>query len=295
MKVALATWEGLPLLGPDDRLLQAALGDAGADGRPAVWSSETVDWGSFDAVVVRSTWDYHRRLPEFLRWVDRIERSSRLYNAPRTVRWNSHKGYLLELEARGVPVVPTILVRRGENARELPRDRGWEEIVVKPAVSASGEGACRIPAGRRQELEVERLARAGDVLVQPFLRSVETTGEHSLVYLDGVFSHAVRRPSLLTATSRWSDGEAHVPLPDELKVAAQLLGEIRPRPLYARVDLVERDGAGPGLMELELIEPLLYLATKNGAARALSNALLDDLGRRPGSSAPSTGATSPGF
>src|SRR6266568_3199654 len=134
-RIALATGAKLP-----------PLRELGVTAVPAVWDSPDVCWEEFQGVVVRSCWDYHHRLEEFLGWVVRLERAGiPVWNPPAVLRWNSHKGYLRDLAARGVPIVPTRWLGRGEPV-DLPmllEDAGWRDAVMKPAVSASASGTWR--------------------------------------------------------------------------------------------------------------------------------------------------------
>src|SRR5690242_410608 len=167
MLIALATWRGLPALAADDRLLRDALVRRGVDARAVVWDDPGVDWRAFDAIVVRSTWDYHKRIDEFRAWLDRME-GLPLWNPPAVLRWNTHKSYLFELQARGIEIVPTLLVPGGSS------------FIVKPAVSATA-------------FRTERHATDADVLVQSFVPEIVTDGELSFVFLGQEFSHAVRK------------------------------------------------------------------------------------------------------
>src|SRR2546421_7413912 len=152
-RTALATSAGLRTLNEDDRLLIPGLAELGLGAVPAVWDSPDVCWEEFQGVVVRSCWDYHHRLEEFLAWVVRLEHAGiPLWNPPAVLRWNSHKGYLRDLAARGVPVVPTRWLGRGEPG-DLPmllEDAGWGGAGVKAAGSARasrrGGPAARAPA-----------------------------------------------------------------------------------------------------------------------------------------------------
>src|SRR5207244_9328881 len=148
-RIALATYAKLPSLNEDDLLLVPALHELAVAAVPAVWDSREVCWEDFHGVVVRSCWDYHHRLEEFLAWVTRLERAGvPLWNPPAVLRWNSHKGYLRELAARGVPIVPTRWLARGRRVglAQVLRDERWSDAVVKPAVSASATAASRTSA-----------------------------------------------------------------------------------------------------------------------------------------------------
>ncbi len=277
-RIALATYAKLPTLNDDDRLLIQALAERGVDAVPAVWDSPAVRWEEFRGVLVRSCWDYHLRLDEFRRWITRIE--GVVWNPASLLRWNSHKRYLRDLAARGVPVVPTQWLERGRPAdlAQVLGGAAWREAVVKPAVSASAHGTWRTSAATApaDQPRLDAQLRAGDVMVQPLLPEVAAVGEWSLVFLGGRFSHAVlKRPGRDDYRVQWEFGgsaDSAVP-PDALVAdAARVMAAVPGEPVYARVDGVERDGHLM-LMELELIEPHLFLGWEHRAAERLAHAV----------------------
>ncbi|KAB1193007.1 hypothetical protein GJR96_05945 [Haloferax sp. MBLA0076] len=287
--IALATCEELPSLVDDDASFLDALRDRGVTAEPTVWSDETVEWSDYDAVVVRSIWDYYKRPDEFTAWVDELDTSScTVLNSVETLRWNSHKFYLRDLERHGISTLPTEYVEQGGDVSltSVFDDRGWDELVVKPAVSAGAFETKRI--GREdaeaEQSWVESLVARKDVLVQEFADDI-TDGEWSLVFFGDGFSHAVvKRPeSGDYRVQEKHGGSVHVETPSESlrehardvvdAVADEMDGD---RPLYARVDGVERDGDFV-LLEVELIEPELFFRVDAGAGGLLSDAILDRL------------------
>ena len=273
--VGLATWEGLPELSPDDQLLRATLRSDGIPATPVVWSDTAVRWEAFDLVVLRSTWDYYRRMTEFLEWVDTVARRTQLFNPASTVRWNSHKSYLKDLERLGVPIIPTVWGSEVASATDTLRARGWEAGVLKPAVSAAGVGAARITVGDREgnETAFRRLRNEGEVLLQPYLPGVDDPGEHSLVFLDGEYSHAALKAPKLSPGSSLREGVPVVATRKELAVAERALRAVPQPTLYARVDLVTDRAGDPRVMELEVIEPSLFLEAEAAAAGQLARAI----------------------
>ncbi len=238
-------------------------------------------WEEFQGVVVRSCWDYHHRLEEFLAWVTRLERAGvPLWNPPAVLRWNSHKGYLRDLAARGVPIVATRWLARGRRVglAQLLRDERWSDAVVKPAVSASATDTWRTSAATAgaDQGRLEELLRAGDVMVQPFIAEVCDPGEWSVIFFGGRFSHAIRkRPAAGDYRVQWEFGGTAAPMapPPRLVADAEaVMAAVPGRPLYARVDGVERDDRLM-LMELELIEPHLFLGWDADATGRLAGAL----------------------
>ncbi|MEO8275655.1 MAG: hypothetical protein ABI639_05505 [Thermoanaerobaculia bacterium] len=297
MDVALVTYRELPDLFPDDQPLHRALLAAGIDAGIVAWDDPDFDWSTAQIALLRSPWDYYRRPDEFLAWAERTNAATSLVNPLELVRWNLHKGYLVELAAKGLPVVPTALVPRTDTVApgfyaQLLAQRGWSDAVVKPAISADSWETIFVPAAEseRGEAHLARLAPERDMLVQPFLRSVETYGERCLVFLDGSFSHAVRK-NALTQGGRWTDLPEGAPVAaaeDELAIAGRILdaagiGSDSAGALYARVDLTRDDVGRPLLLELELTEPTLFLADAPAGLARLVGALgqrLNGSGRR---------------
>lgn len=270
MQLRVATCLTLPEPDVDEQPLAEALARAGFEATLFPWDDPTADWSSPIPTILRSTWNYALDVDRFLHWVDRVAKVAPLFNPPAIVRGNVFKRYLLELAARGVPVVPTTLVERGATCElaALP----WQQLVLKPEVGAGSLGAATFdrtdPAAAAH---LARLTARGAALVQPYLSSVEDYGERSLVVIDGELSHAIRKAPRFAGDSESITGPyaiAH----DERAVA---LAALAPYPdlLYARCDLA-RDASGqPMIMELELVEPSLFFAKQPGSADRYARAL----------------------
>ncbi|MGI5129222.1 ATP-grasp domain-containing protein [Pseudonocardia sp. CA-107938] len=265
----------------DEPAALAALAAAGVQADVVDWDDEDVDWASYDRAVLRSTWDYPERLADFVDRLDVIDRATELVNPAAVVRWNLDKRYLTELAAAGVPTVPTEAVEPGGTPT-------WPdgEFVVKPAIGAGSRDAARYgPADRTAALEhVRRLhGRGATALVQPFLHSVDRDGEWPLVFLAGAFSHAaskrVRLPRAGSVEGLFAHEEnvAYRADPAQIAVAQAALDVVTARfgPLrYARIDLVRTAAGGYAVLEVELIEPSLFLPQADaGAADRLAAAL----------------------
>lgn len=277
MHMALATCAELPQLAADDQLLQAALTRRGHQANAAVWDDPAVDWASYDAVIVRSCWDYHRRPDDFLVWIDRLdELGVHLWNPPALLRWNIDKGYLLELKARGVPVVPTVYLERGSPAdlAALMNTHGWVEAVVKPAVGATSFHTWRTsaPTAAADQGRLAALLATRALLVQPLMPQI-AEGEWSLLFFGGAWSHTVlKRPAPGDFRSQDDFGgtaERREPPPGVAAQARAILATLHEPWLYARVDGLLVNGVFT-LMELELIEPSLFLGLAPGAADRLA-------------------------
>lgn len=276
-RIALVTGAEMAKPDPETHYLVAALAQLGVAADIVPWDAP-VDWAAWPLVVVRTPWDYFRRLPEFLAWAERTRRLARFVNPYEVIDWNSHKQYLRGLAEAGIATVPTLWLDHGcGDARARLAARGWGEVVVKPAVSIGAIGALRAAALDPACLEhLDRLVAEGDVMVQPFVASVAEAGEVSLVYFGGRFSHAIRKqpaPGDFRVQDMYGGTvHPHQPTAAELAVADAVLARTPAPTTYARIDLVEFDGA-PALMEAELIEPELFLGATPEAAMNFARVL----------------------
>jgi hypothetical protein len=280
MEIALATYAERPQLYVDEQLIVPILAARGIRAVPVVWTDPGVDWGRYSATLVRSTWDYHRRRSEFLEWVDRVDRVGPLWNPRAVLRWNTHKGYLEELAREGIATIPTRTVHGAvEVARTLERE-GWSRAVLKPAVSADGWRTFVVGAG--QPLPASIPWRDGErpveFLLQPYFEAVERSGEHSLMHFAGAFSHAVVKTPMFGPAPHLVHGAPYLPRAEERRLAERALAAAPGPTLYARVDMVDGPDGTPRLMELELTEPSLFLASAPGIARRFVEAIVRCLG-----------------
>jgi glutathione synthase/RimK-type ligase-like ATP-grasp enzyme len=279
----LVTGRTMPEPDPEVHLLVDALTERGVRADVVPWGAGT-DWTTAGLTVIRSPWDYTEQPGDFLGWARAAATSAPVVNPPTVLTWNAHKGYLAELAAAGVRVVPTTFARRGVSADELVAalDGFDDEVVVKPAVSAGAVGVLRAPADAPETLaHLRELTAAGDAMVQPFVESVVTRGETSVLLFGGAHSHTVRKVpaegDFRVQTVYGAQTVQVEPTAAELALAGAALAAVPGEVTYARVDLVEVDGA-PALMELELIEPELFLPYAPGSAGRLADhlvALLD--------------------
>jgi glutathione synthase/RimK-type ligase-like ATP-grasp enzyme len=287
-RVALVTCAAYPHLYEDDLLLVPALAELGIGAVPAVWSDEAIDWMSFDALVIRSPWDYFERSAEFRAWLDtRIASGVLMCNSADILDWNYDKRYLQDLEAAGMSLVPTICIGRGEkpDVAALARARGWNEIVVKPTISGGAYRTYRFlvddAASYARQME-DTLSDRG-LLVQPFLSEVMTGGELSMLFFDGVYSHAVcKRARAGDYRVQFQFGGTN----ENVEVAPALVEQARAcvlaspsLPVYARVDGLVKNGQFL-LMELEVFEPLMFLARHPEAPGRFARAVQGRLAAR---------------
>lgn len=261
MRIALATCKNIPEPDPDQELLTTALERAGASPSVLPWDASddaSAPFADHDLVVLRSTWNYFERVEDFLRWT---ERTPRLFNPHDVVRTNADKTYLRALQERGVDVVPTEFVARGEprSVAAIFEARGWDAIVIKPTVSAASFRTKRFDRASVAEAQafLDDLVRDRAAMVQRWMPSVETYGERSLVWIDGEVTHAIRKsPRLAGGVEEVSDEVAIAP--DERAFAEKAVAPHARDLLYARVDMVRDDEGTLRIMELEMIEPSLF-------------------------------------
>ena len=277
---------------PDDARIADELAKLGVVVTPALWDAQ--EPMRVDAFVIRSPWNYHLDPEAFLAWIARANAVAPVFNDPAVVAWNAHKRYLLDLESAGIPIAPTVLALRGDSCdlASILRERNWHEVVIKPAISASSYmtaivGVTPHPALQIEELHsrfiddgqahLDRILRTRDALIQPFMPEIFTRGERSLVYIDGRYSHCVQKDAFTTGPGGGHAVEAD---DEERGIAERAIGTLPHPPLYARVDLLRNAAGKEHLMELELIDPELYMRYSDDAPRRFAQALVETLARR---------------
>lgn len=279
----------------DDAPLHRALSARGVVVEHPVWDDKTVDFSRFDAVLIRTTWDYQDKLPAFLSWVDRVGGVTQLFNPAPVVRWNTHKHYLRALEAEGVAIIPTVWLAQGErvDVASWVERNGWQEGFIKPCVGSTARETLRfardaqgLPAA---QAHVDRLLPSEDLMLQPFLASVTKRGEWSAIFVDGQITHCVRKIPVAGDYRVQDDfgarDEPYTPTPSERAAAEHAMSVVQradsPCPgvggaplLYGRADFLWADDGSCLLTELELVEPSLFFRHAPEASETLANALL---------------------
>ena len=267
--IGLITCRTLPEPDPDAALLSNALEAAGLSAGFLAWDDPSDRPSDYRVCVFRSCWNYFEATDAFLAWVQAADGASTLTNPAAAVRWNVDKRYLSALDAAGVPVVPTLFLRRTEpvDLVGLLDGRDWDDIVVKPAVSAASFRTRRFGPGEtgRAQRFLDALVGDGDVMVQPYFRSVESSeGERSVIGVDGAWTHAVRKaPRFEGDDEHVSEGLAVTG--EEIAIAEACLGVVPGDVFYARLDLMRDIGGRLRVSEVEVIEPSLYLAQSPAA------------------------------
>lgn len=266
-KAAFLTMEDLTGFECYDDLLIKPLNHLGWSVENIPWQKKDIDWNNFNAVIVRSTWDYQSDPENFLKVLNRIDESSaRLENSLSILKWNMNKNYLRDLKNKGIKIVDTIWEKsfRPEKTDDYFSKLKTEEIIIKPNISGNADNTFRI---KRSEInlfnaELKEIFANREFMVQPFNNNIITEGEYSHFYFGGKYSHSILK------TPKENDfrvQEEHggiinsvEPNGDQITAAENILGKINPLPLYARIDFVRTAGNNFALMELELIEPSLY-------------------------------------
>ncbi len=264
--LGLVTYRKLPHLCKSDQLLVEPFRQEGFHAVAVSWDDPSVDWSTFDYLVLRSCWNYYRQYEKFLNWLSLIEQLHiQLWNPLPIIKWNINKKYLKELEYKSIPTVPTIHIEKGTKylLADIAKRKQWTNLVVKPAINAEGTNIVLIKQNEYsiKQRQFETLCQQSDILIQPLMQKMLTEGEYSLVFLGNQFSHAVLK------TPQRGDFRFNLRRGAIKKIelskkftqqAAYILTTIQSPLLYARVDGINQNGKLI-LMELELIEPYLFL------------------------------------
>ncbi len=280
-RIAFVTSRDYPNLTEDDQVAAKKLCADGVHVVPAVWNEPLIEWDQFDAIVVRSCWDYYRYPEAFRSWITSMQHLA-VWNPPGILRWNMDKNYLVELERKGIPIPKTTILKGGDafDAQALSQQMGTNGVIIKPAVSASAWNTwrCSLAAVSDEEMNrVNSLSGHSDIVVQEFIPEIAKDGEWSIIFFGGMFSHAVRKYPGEGDFRVQKDlgGRYHAvknPPVHLVQQARSVLKTIEEPLLYARVDGVEREGRLI-LMELELIEPQLFFDVHPEGAKLFGDQL----------------------
>jgi len=265
----------------DDELAVEPLADLGWKVSTVPWQQSAIPWNAFDAVIIRSTWDYWNDVPAFLERLAEIDRQTRLANSLELVSWNLAKTYLRDLDGKGAAIVPTLWLDglELESPRRCAERLDTAELVVKPLVGANGVDAfrfsCNEDPARWHDIAARYPGRA--CMVQPFMLNVLAEGEYSLFLFNGEYSHAILKTpapgEFRSQEERGAAIRAVTPETDLLSCGYRALAAVSSSPLYARIDLVRNAAGDFVVMELELIEPSLYLRTDSEAPQRFARAI----------------------
>lgn len=277
-RIALATSTEYPHLPEEERLVIEPLLSLGVTAEAKIWDDPSCDWGSFDAVIIRSVWDYYQKIDGFRKWVDGLESSSiHLFNPAPVLRWNMEKTYLKELEAKGLPTIPAVWTVY-ESTPDLIRqidEQWWARAIVKPTLSARAHQTYLVDPTRDKSAHFS-FSKGLPLLIQPYLPEIEGQGEWSFVFFGGKFSHCVlKKPKAGDFRVHLYHGGTYrkeTPPPAGLDLAEKIIKTLEFPLLYARIDLVEHENRFL-IMELEFLEPSLYLEHSSLAPHKFAEAI----------------------
>ncbi len=286
MDVALVTCSQQPHLSHSDSLLQSALVARDIDTHPLLWDDPAVDWSCPLVSIIRSTGDYYLRRSAFLEWAQRVSQLHTLWNPLPLLRWNTHKSYLHDLEERGIPIIPTLFFAQGSsvNLAQLMEVHGWPEVVIKPAVSANAYGTILVEGIATQgQLYLDHMLTIHDMLIQPYIPTAMSSGERSLIVIDGEVTHAMLYPPALrrdgVQKSDLPKKSTTIPQAEELCLAYKIIDTLSWPVLYARIDLVRDVDGQLRVMELELVEQGLSLEWAPEAVERFADAIAGEVQR----------------
>ncbi|MCO6043468.1 hypothetical protein NG895_06075 [Aeoliella sp. ICT_H6.2] len=258
----------------EDRLLSEALARLDLSSMRVSWSDPSVDWSQFRCAVIRSTWDYFDRFDEFQAWLDRVQQATQVCNPPATLDWNMDKHYLADLEQRGVRIVPSRFIERETSVQlaALLDETGWQQAVVKPCISGGARHTYRVDASNAREIDavLAPLLEHESFLLQPFKQSIVEQGEDTLMMFGGRYTHAVRKRAkpgdFRVQDDHGGTVELYAPTPEQIELAHEAMAACDELPVYGRVDMVQDAEGHAAVMELELVEPELWLRLHPPAA-----------------------------
>jgi glutathione synthase/RimK-type ligase-like ATP-grasp enzyme len=267
------------------RLLKDALERLGLSVNRTYWDDPNYDWGQTRAVVFRTIWDYFERFDEFWPWLQRIQNQTQLINPMELLEWNIDKAYLFDLAQRGIPVVPSVLVKKGEtrSLSAMAAQNNWTDLVVKPTIAGGGYLTYKYGADEldQRQTQFDALVQDRDMLVQGYIPSITTRGEASLMVFGGVFTHSILKRAK-TGDFRVQDdfgGSVHPyeHTPDDVALAQKVMAQCSGVPAYGRVDIVWNEHNQPMVSELEIIEPELWVRNAPWSADYFAKAIANKL------------------
>ncbi len=279
--IALITDTDEPHLTYGEKLLPPELEKRGYTVSEIPWDNPDADWRSFDTVVLRSCWNYYRHFDTFRQWLQKLKTQNvKVFNPADMVLWNIDKKYLLELENKGVPIIPTRILEKGKpfDLEEILSGLPADEIIIKPTVGASAHHVKKYPRDSIVSMYryIENIHASHDAMIQTFLPQISADGEFSFIFFNNAYSHAVKKMPKkddFRTQPRYGGKDISVkPSDDLIQQAEDIIKKIDTPLLYARVDAVDDNGI-LRLMELELTEPYLFFELDKEATRRFADAL----------------------
>lgn len=273
-------WYNLQVL-LEDQLVLDALTSVGLTATIKSWSDKDFDWSTTRSILFRTTWDYFDRFPEFSAWLNQLPKNLICFNDLETIKWNMDKHYLLDLQNKGINVVPTQIIKRNSkpSIEDLVSNNGWENAILKPTVSGAARHTYKIQPDNKTTVQniLNELISDEDFMLQPFQDAIMTQGELSLIVIDGKVTHAVKKVAKEGDFRVQDDHGGQVypyqPKASEIAFAEQAIAACSPPPMYARVDIIYDNHNSLAIMELELIEPELFFRFHRPATAQLAAAI----------------------
>lgn len=265
----------------EDNLVLEALSRKGIHAIKKDWADKDFDWSTTRFALFRTTWDYFHRFEEFDNWLNKVSKQTRLINSIDLVRWNMDKHYLLDLADKGIPIVHSYFIEKGSEftLRNLMDHTGWEDAVIKPAISGAARHTYRISNENLHELETvfRNIIKYESMLIQPFQKQITLKGEVSHIVIDGDYCHSVLKKAKegdYRVQDDWG-GTVHnyKASKEEIEFAENVVRSCEEVPVYARVDVMWDNNDELALCELELVEPELWFRKNESAADALAKAI----------------------
>ena len=269
----------------EEQLLKSALEKQGLTVEITYWNNPSYDWSKTKSVIFRTIWDYFEKFEEFFKWLDEIKHQTQLINSYELVKWNIDKHYLKDLNENGINIVPTYFTKqhKKESLLDISNEMEWEDLVIKPAISAAAFQTFKILNDQINEKEelFQQLIKNKDMLVQPFFETISEFGEASLMIFDGKFSHAILKKAKKGDFRVQDDfgGTVHdySPSTEEVKFALEVIKACKTTPLYGRVDIIWDQEKNIYLSELEIIEPELWIRNYPKSAERIAKAVSNKL------------------
>lgn len=265
----------------EDSLVLEALSRKGIHAIKKDWADKDFDWSTTRYALFRTTWDYFHRFDEFDNWLSKVATQTCLINSIELVKWNMDKHYLLDLADKGIPIVHSYFIEKGSEftLRNLLDHTGWEDAVIKPAISGAARHTYRISNDNLHELEpvFRNVIKYESMLIQPFQKQITTKGEVSHIVIDGNYCHSVLKKAKegdYRVQDDWG-GTVHSykASKEEIEFAQNVVRACDEIPVYARVDVMWDNNNELALCELELVEPELWFRKNESAADALAKAI----------------------
>ena len=279
---SLEDWRAIQI-NQEDMIVVNAFQELGLNAVRKGWDDPDFDWATTKSVLIRTTWNYTKNFKKFQGWLKYVTKHGKLFNSLSIIEWNIHKSYLKYLQERGVNIVPTLYFSSCVSLKNTMEERGWEEIVIKPSVSASAYDTYRISYHNVEEYQgiFDNLVAEKEMMVQPFQKNVLESGEKSCIVLNHRFSHAIckipKNGDFRVQEVYGGTVKEYHPTEEEKKFSEHAIACAPYDVQYARVDFTNDKNNKPAIMELELIEPELFFRFKPQAAKELAQAVKQNL------------------